>query len=439
MAAPGQFEDLLYQCLDNTFGSKVNPIAGCDAEVDAPQSQGNCSDHGGHSDEMEGGIGFRLFRRSSGPIILEKGQVQYGRPKRMPRKRRTVEGYPGIDSSSDDDNDSDDADTLRNKNVAVKLQSVAVDYETVIANAARECTRLAARAHMQIQAEEEARRKEEERIAHLKKEKGETWLPAAQRKFSQGNKHASDTSKRFLGRSSHPVTAQSGSAVSGWQATLLSDGVLNSSGARIIGLGTVVRDWRDGAVEASIGCWEVDADVQTRRRQILLPRTPKVGTKREGGGCEMVDEQGKKRKKRRKKAPVNQCHRAAPPGDNAMQCATEGRSVNNQPASQREIATNVQVPSTGPHSGVETVSPVQVKAMELAELQEKEEEKKGDENGNKKKKKKRRNNEKKKIRKKEKRKEKKKKKKEEESRDVTKNVGSNAGCLDGPAAGISGP
>lgn len=120
------------------------------------------SDGGEGSEPMSNGGGIRLFKNSTPGIVLD----HIDEPQ-QPRKRPKILPGKEIDEKS--------------KKFKKRLQSVAVGGEDIMA-AARDASRKSvARLQSKEIAAKEAARREEERVAELKRVRGERWLPSIAR------------------------------------------------------------------------------------------------------------------------------------------------------------------------------------------------------------------------------------------------------------------
>ncbi|KAK9949146.1 hypothetical protein M0R45_004684 [Rubus argutus] len=70
-----------------------------------------------------------------------------------------------------------------NENLKRKIQSVAVDGNDIVSKARDQCQRALSRLEAKDAAAKEAAKKEEERVAQLKKVRGERWLPSLAREM----------------------------------------------------------------------------------------------------------------------------------------------------------------------------------------------------------------------------------------------------------------
>ncbi|GMN34345.1 hypothetical protein TIFTF001_004632 [Ficus carica] len=120
------------------------------------------SDGGEGSEPMSNGGGIRLFKNSTPGIVLD----HIDEPQ-QPRKRPKILPGKEIDEKS--------------KKFKKRLQSVAVGGEDIMA-AARDASRKSVeRLQSKEIAAKEAVRREEERVAELKRVRGERWLPSIAR------------------------------------------------------------------------------------------------------------------------------------------------------------------------------------------------------------------------------------------------------------------
>ncbi|XP_022149444.1 uncharacterized protein LOC111017872 [Momordica charantia] len=77
----------------------------------------------------------------------------------------------------------------KSKKFKQRLQSVAVDGRDIIASAKRACEKSVVRLEAREAAAKAAAKREEERVAELKKVRGEKWLPSIAREMKLHSKH----------------------------------------------------------------------------------------------------------------------------------------------------------------------------------------------------------------------------------------------------------
>ncbi|XP_042019609.1 uncharacterized protein LOC121767409 [Salvia splendens] len=108
--------------------------------------------------------GVRLFRTAPRGIVFDKREELHG-----PKKRPKIIPGEELDEKS--------------KEFRKQLKSVAVDGEHVIAAASRQCQKTLAKSEAWESAAKAAAKQEEERVAELKKIRGERWLPSIAREM----------------------------------------------------------------------------------------------------------------------------------------------------------------------------------------------------------------------------------------------------------------
>ncbi|CAK9216464.1 unnamed protein product [Sphagnum jensenii] len=148
-----RLQDLLYKHLDKTVGETfaAQPLLATEQTIE-------CHENG--LDEVEKDVDIRLFSRAPPGIVIKKpGTISASLVK--PNLKR---GY------SIDDEDSDEH--------LVRLQAAAIDGETIRAEAKHAMAKALATSQVSAEVAEKAAKREEERVAALKRERGEEWLPA---------------------------------------------------------------------------------------------------------------------------------------------------------------------------------------------------------------------------------------------------------------------
>ncbi|KAJ7190843.1 hypothetical protein O6H91_03G126000 [Diphasiastrum complanatum] len=141
-------QDLLHSYLDKTLGTSFS---------DSDELIEHTEEYTRSDEEMSS---VRLFRHAPNGIFLG------------PNVETVARKIDYSSSSNEDLNEEDSSESV------ARLQAVVVDGATVQAEAARAAARALTSANREARAAELAARKEEERVASLKKQRGEEWLPA---------------------------------------------------------------------------------------------------------------------------------------------------------------------------------------------------------------------------------------------------------------------
>ncbi|CAM6042576.1 unnamed protein product [Sphagnum compactum] len=148
-----RLQDLLYKHLDKTVGETfaAQPLLATEQTIE-------CHENG--LDEVEKDVDIRLFSRAPPGIVIKRPGTNSASLVKPNLKR----GY------SIDDEDSDEH--------LVRLQAAAIDGETIRAEAKHAMAKALATSQVSAEVAEKAAKREEERVAALKRERGEEWLPA---------------------------------------------------------------------------------------------------------------------------------------------------------------------------------------------------------------------------------------------------------------------
>ncbi|XP_024375153.1 uncharacterized protein [Physcomitrium patens] len=149
-----RLQDLLYKHLDKKFGATTGDVSVTNAKPSQPPSGDSIVDEGGRI----GGI--RLFRRAPPGIVIQK------REEIVP----SLGVKPNLRPSLTLDEDSEEH--------LVRLRATVVDTETVEEQGKRWREKSLASAKALQEKAGLAKKKEEERVAQLKRERGEEWLPS---------------------------------------------------------------------------------------------------------------------------------------------------------------------------------------------------------------------------------------------------------------------
>jgi hypothetical protein len=151
-----RLQDLLYKHLDKTVGETfaAQPLLATEQTIECHHENG--------LDEVEKDVDIRLFSRAPPGIVIKKPEKNLKVTKRV--KPNLKRGY------SIDDEDSDEH--------LVRLQAAAIDGETIRAEAKHAMAKALATSQVSAEVAEKAAKREEERVAALKRERGEEWLPA---------------------------------------------------------------------------------------------------------------------------------------------------------------------------------------------------------------------------------------------------------------------
>ncbi|VVA93845.1 unnamed protein product [Arabis nemorensis] len=118
-------------------------------------------------DKPESDSGVRLFKQSSTGIIFDRLDELQG-PKKRPKL------LPGVEGNS--------------KEFKKRIKSIAVDGPDVLAVAIEAAKKSSARLEAKEARAKAKAKKEEERVAELKKVRGEKWLPSVAREMQRNNK-----------------------------------------------------------------------------------------------------------------------------------------------------------------------------------------------------------------------------------------------------------
>jgi len=150
-----RLQDLLYKHLDKTVGETfaAQPLLATEQPIE-------CHENG--LDEVEKDVDIRLFSRAPPGIVIKRPEKNLKGTKRV--KPNLKRGY------SIDDEDSEEH--------LVRLQAAAIDGETIRAEAKHAMAKALATSQVSAEVAEKAAKREEERVAALKRERGEEWLPA---------------------------------------------------------------------------------------------------------------------------------------------------------------------------------------------------------------------------------------------------------------------
>ncbi|KAG0605483.1 hypothetical protein M758_9G063100 [Ceratodon purpureus] len=149
-----RLQDLLYKHLDKTFGATAGGPSVAPAKNQHSLNKDDVVDGG----QQTGGI--RLFRRAPPGIIEQPREERILGPGTKPQLRPSLT----LDEDSEEH--------------IVRLQAAVVDNETVSEQAKRLREKVLASAKSSQAKVELARKNEEERVAKLKRERGEEWLPS---------------------------------------------------------------------------------------------------------------------------------------------------------------------------------------------------------------------------------------------------------------------
>ncbi|XP_050388116.1 uncharacterized protein LOC126805063 [Argentina anserina] len=124
-------------------------------------------------------VGVRLFKNAPRGIVFDHVEEQ------APRKRPRI--LPGKETNE------------KSKKFKQQIQSVAVDGEEIVSAARDRCQRALSRLEAKEAAAKEAAKREEERVAQLKKVRGERWLPSIAREmqFKKGITESSGKKKQL--------------------------------------------------------------------------------------------------------------------------------------------------------------------------------------------------------------------------------------------------
>ncbi|KAJ0248834.1 Uncharacterized protein HA466_0158780 [Hirschfeldia incana] len=127
-------------------------------------------------EEPENDCGVRLFKRCSTGIVFDHVDELQG-----PKKKPTLHPSRGIEGSS--------------KEFKKRIKSIAVDGTDILSAAVEAAKKASARLEAKEAAAKAKAKKEEERVAELKKVRGEKWLPSVARAL-QLNKNSTGRSAK---------------------------------------------------------------------------------------------------------------------------------------------------------------------------------------------------------------------------------------------------
>ncbi|KAJ4900272.1 Uncharacterized protein Rs2_14223 [Raphanus sativus] len=127
-------------------------------------------------EEPENDCGVRLFKRCSTGIVFDHVDELQG-----PKKKPNLHPSRGLEASS--------------KEFKKRIESIAVDGSDVLSAAVESAKKASARLEAKEAAAKAKAKKEEERVAELKKVRGEKWLPSVARAL-QLNKNSTGRSAK---------------------------------------------------------------------------------------------------------------------------------------------------------------------------------------------------------------------------------------------------